>query len=217
MRGRIVAIGGPPGTGKDTLTNAIRQIFSFTTLGTGGVLRDIVRSKASNYIEIAESQQRGDLTPNYIFLPIFLAELRKWNGTGHDLILNGGLREISHAVTLAFFLKEKSPSSFPIHYLDFRVGQNESEEEEGLRVCFNRIMNDSNRTDRTDGADETIRNRFRVFRKNNQPLVQFIRSNPALFRYHEVNALNTPESVALFVESVVEKIGVPFLVPAPCH
>jgi adenylate kinase len=188
---------GPPGSGKGTQINILKEYFDLVVISTG----DIARSLASNDKKIQETLDRGELLEDEV---IFKAVDNKIGETGDDLsiIFDGFPRNLMQAKKLdEILLHHNRILDAAIYiYLD------ESEVVKRLttrKVCskcgqplFNleRCPNCGGTSIiRSDDNEATIINRMQVFLERTLPLTTYYEKKNILL---EINGKQSIEGVA---------------------
>ncbi len=190
---------GPPGSGKGTQAEMIADLYDYTHLSTGRLLREM---KADNK-NIAEVIDAGGLIPDDMLLDILKSHLEK-NNLFNNLILDGTPRTVYQYKKLAPWLRKKGS---PIRYV---IYLHVDEETAIQRISFRRhhkktgkIYNlktsspppDVDYNDliaRDDQTPEAIKKRFVIYREKTLPLVEYLRKRNKLI---EIDGTKTIETI----------------------
>lgn len=152
---------GPPGAGKGTQSRNIERDFGFVHLSTGQILRSLVERNTAIGQLIRKFIDRGYLVPDDIVLrELFREALKHQDRPG--LIFDGFPRTVFQADMLDQLLEKKG---IPIRMvISLEVEQDE---------LFQRIMNRSVDSGRSDDREEVIRQRFATYREETHPLKEY--------------------------------------------
>jgi len=177
---------GPPGAGKGTQARALATLWGVPQVSSGDLLRTVVREDSELGREAASYMDRGQLVPDDLVLKLVAARLRK-DDARPGFILDGFPRNVPQAEALASGLD---------HYhlkLDKVVAVIVPDEEivkriSGRRTCKNcnamyHVAFEPPKTpgicdkcggelyQREDDAEETVRERLKVFAETTKPLL----------------------------------------------
>jgi adenylate kinase len=182
---RLVLL-GPPGAGKGTQARALATLWGVPQVASGDLLRGVVREDSELGREAASYMDRGQLVPDDLVLKLVDARLRKEDARP-GFILDGFPRNVSQAEALAKGLE---------HYhlkLDKVVAVIVPDEEIVKRISGRRTCAKCNAMyhvvfeppakpgicdkcggelyQREDDAEETVRERLKVFAETTKPLL----------------------------------------------
>lgn len=182
----IVALLGPPGSGKGTQAARLCDQLGFASLATGDLLRvaraagtDLGR-RASQYMD------RGDLVPDELIVAMVrdaTADL-----AGKPILLDGFPRTVAQADALTDALEDHGrnlTATILIDVPDDVVVERISGRHEG----------------REDDRPETVRERLRVYHHDTEPLVAYYRERDLLRR---VDGAQDPDAVAADVRAALD-------------
>lgn len=178
---------GPPGVGKGTQAKRIAQEYNLAHIATGDILRAAVSKDTVLGRKVKEIMSRGDLVPDEIVFSLVRERLASADFQ-EGFLLDGFPRNISQAVALGNYLKEKKKK------IDYVVYFEVTEEEiirrlSARRICsscqanYNLITQPPKKEGlcdfcgsklilRRDDYPEIIRERLRVYQKETTPLVK---------------------------------------------
>ena len=175
---------GAPGCGKGTQSANIIQKYGLTHISTGEILREEVELHTAIGDAVKKYIDRGFLVPD----DIIMQEINT-TALNHDktkgLLFDGFPRTIFQADYLDNLLLQKASKISLVIQLD--VDKDE---------LYNRILNRSKDSQRSDDKLETIHKRLEVYYKQTHPLIDY---------YKKQGKLNTVSSMAP-VKEVFEKI-----------
>jgi adenylate kinase len=165
-----IALLGPPGSGKGTQAERLRDELGFTWLSTGDLLREARAAGSELGRRAAEYMDRGDLVPDEVIVDLVgdaLAEVGD-----RPVLLDGFPRSVAQAEALE-------------RELDAVVLIDVPDE-----VVTERIV--GRRHGRADDNPETVRERLRVYHRETEPLVDHYERQGKLRR---VDGVRSPDAV----------------------
>ena len=196
---------GPPGSGKGTVAEKLCRDFGLTAISAGVLLRDQVDKNTEIANEIKAFMEKGKLVPNE-----FVVQLMKLEIDGKDnYILDGFPRSMNQAkeiedikIDLVIYLEVPEDvvvERFAGRRLDPVTG-------EGYHLKYIPPPEDikDRLIQRPDDRPEIVKQRFRVFHKENQPLVDYYKKKGTLIT---VDGAPMPDIVYADVKRILsEKI-----------
>jgi len=208
---------GPPGSGKGTQSDIIKEKMELEKLSTGDLLRSEINKESSVGLEAKQFMDKGELVPDAVMIDILEIYIDKFEKEGKGYILDGFPRTKPQAEALMKMLKEKNAP------LSAAILVNVSEEEVIKRLtnrwtCKNcqAIFNYSDGLpkdekcskcggklyQRNDDKKETIINRLKVYKKNTEPLIEYFQKNDLLVT---VSGEGNIESIVENIIKLLEK------------
>ena len=182
---RIVLL-GPPGAGKGTQARALGALWNIPQVASGDLLRAAVREKSELGREAARYMDRGQLVPDELVLKLIAERLAR-SDAKKGFILDGFPRNVSQGETLAKMLEQTGSK------LDKVVAVIVPDEEivkriSGRRTCrncaamYHVTFEPPKRPgvcdtcggelyQREDDAEETVRERLKVYSEATRPLL----------------------------------------------
>jgi len=179
---RIVLF-GPPGCGKGTQALFISQSLSIPHLSTGDMLRGAVSSGSEIGLEAKKIMESGGLVSDDIVLSIVKERIAK-NDCIRGFILDGFPRTVNQAKKLDVLLTNN-------HKIDC-VLRIKVDEEEIIKRLIDR--------GRQDDKPEIIKNRFKSYNSETQPLIPFYEQRKILFN---INGMQNIEKVCEDIKKVI--------------
>lgn len=179
---RIVLF-GPPGCGKGTQALFISQSLSIPHLSTGDMLRGAVSSGSEIGLEAKKIMESGGLVSDDIVLSIVKERIAK-NDCISGFILDGFPRTVNQAKKLDVLLTNN-------HKIDC-VLRIKVDEEEIIKRLIDR--------GRQDDKPEIIKNRFKSYNSETQPLIPFYEQRKILFN---INGMQNIEKVCEDIKKVI--------------
>ena len=176
---------GPPGCGKGTQASFISESFSIPHLSTGDMLRSAVASKSEIGMKVKEIMEKGGLVSDEIVLAI-VKERVSANDSRNGFILDGFPRTLNQAERLDLLLKENQKIDCVIRI--------KVDEENILERLIDR--------GRDDGKPEIIKNRFKAYNKETQPLIPFYEEKGILIN------INGMQDIIKVSEDIKKALGV---------
>jgi len=147
-----IVLFGPPGAGKGTQADLLKEKYDLLHISTGDVFRSNINNKTELGILAKSYMDNGDLVPDEVTINMLKAEVDK-NPNANGFIFDGFPRTESQAKALDNFLEEKG---------ELISGMVALEVQEDLLVT--RLLERGKISGRTDDQDESkIRNRFNEY------------------------------------------------------
>ena len=176
---------GPPGCGKGTQATFISESLNIPHLSTGDMLRSAVSSGSEIGLKAKSIMESGGLVSDQIVLSIVEERIAK-----HDcekgFILDGFPRTVNQAEKLDLLLSANRKLDY---VLRIKV-----DEEEIIKRLIDRA--------REDDKPDIIKNRFKTYNSETQPLIPFYEERQILFN---INGMQEIEKV---LEDIKKVIGV---------
>ena len=177
---------GPPGCGKGTQATFISDSLAIPHLSTGDMLRSAVGSGSEIGMKAKNIMERGSLVSDEIVLSIVEERIAK-NDCENGFILDGFPRTVNQAEKLDLLLSNS-------HKLDC-VLRIKVDEDEIIKRLIDRA--------REDDKPEIIKNRFKTYNSETQPLIPFYEERKILFN---INGMQKIEKVSEDIKKVIGAI-----------
>jgi len=202
---------GPPGAGKGTQANFIREHYGIPQISTGDMLRAAVKAGTPLGVEAKKVMDAGQLVSDDIIIGLVTERLKEPD-CKRGYLFDGFPRTIPQAEALR-------KAGVPIDYvLEIDVGDDEIIDRMGGRrvhpasgrsyhVKFNppKVEGKDDATgeplvQRDDDREETVRHRLEVYRKQTLPLVGYYRrlassGEAGAPKYRKISGLGTVEEI----------------------
>ena len=153
---RIVLL-GPPGAGKGTQAVQLAEKLGVPQISTGELFRESITSSTTLGLEAKKDLDAGDLVPSALTNALIDDRLDH-DDVGGGFILDGFPRTVEQAEALHDMLERRGLKLDAV--VEFRV----PEEELVSRLAAR---------GRADDTEDVIRNRFRVYRDETAPLLDY--------------------------------------------
>ncbi len=174
---------GPPGAGKGTQAELIRDRLSVPHISTGELLRSAVEEGSDLGLQAKGYMDRGELVPDDLVVGLIRERIAK--NAERGFLLDGFPRNLAQGETLEKMLEENGLR------LDHVVNLEVPEAE-----LVKRMMGRG----RADDNEETIRSRLAVYHEETAPLCDFYRQRSVL---REIDGMGTPEEISARVIAAV--------------
>jgi adenylate kinase len=158
VKNSIVALLGPPGSGKGTQAARLQDQLGFVALATGDLLREARAAGTDLGRRASEYMDRGELLPDDVIVAMIREELAKLDDK--PVLLDGFPRTVAQADALAAALADRSRELTAVVLVDVT---------DDLVVA--RIS--GRHQGREDDRPETVRERLQVYHRETEPLVAY--------------------------------------------
>ena len=203
---------GPPGAGKGTQSQLLKERDNFVQISTGDLLREAVKNQTPLGIKAKQFMDEGKLVPDDLIIALISEKLEEFKDK--NIIFDGFPRTVPQAEALKELLNKNNRKVDAVILFEI-------EDEEvikrlsGRRVCpncgavyhiiFNPPKND-NLCDkcgtpliqRDDDKEEVIRKRLEVYHSQTAPLIDYYKD--VLLK---IDATRLPEEVYKNIKSVL--------------
>ena len=189
MENPIVALLGPPGSGKGTQAARLQDQLGFVPLATGDLLREARAAGTDLGRRASEYMDRGELVPDDVIVAMIRDELA--NLDDKPVLFDGFPRTVAQADALEGALEERSrqlSSAVLVDVPDDLVVERISGRHEG----------------RDDDDPETVRERLQVYHRETEPLVAYYDDRGLLRR---VDGAQDPDEVEAAIRSALERLS----------
>jgi adenylate kinase len=189
---------GPPGAGKGTQAERLRDDFDLPYYATGDILREAVREETELGRQAKEYMNRGDLVPDDVICGAIMERIDS-SEADDGFLLDGFPRTVRQTEVLDEALDRRGRSLTAVLLIDV------SDEEvvrrlSGRRICVKSQhvyhvefdppkregvcdQDGSRLVQRDDDKPETVQNRLSVYRKQTAPVVELYDNQGLLRRF----------------------------------
>lgn len=182
---------GPPGAGKGTQAERVKDHFGILHLSTGDILRDEIQKRSSLGLKASTYMDRGRLVPDDILLKMMEQRLQQ-DDCAKGFLLDGFPRTIPQANGLDIIL-EKNGSG-----IDAVVSIKADQEE-----LIKRLVLRGKQAGRNDDTPEVILQRQKVYWKQTAPLLDYYETKGLLI---EVNGMGEIQEISNRIIKVLNSI-----------
>ncbi len=174
---------GPPGAGKGTQADFIRERYEVEHISTGDVLREAMKNETEVGLYAKSFMDKGELVPDEVVTEIIRQKISAIGERG--FMLDGFPRTLEQARSLNGILTEAGIGIDAVIFL-------EVPDEEVVQ----RITKRQKIEGRRDDTEDVIRNRLRVYKDQTSPLKDF---------YEKTGVLRAVEGVGQ-ISDIAERI-----------
>jgi adenylate kinase len=186
---------GPPGAGKGVNAKAVVEKYQIPHISTGNILRDAVKTGNELGKKVKETIEKGELVTDEIMNELIKEDVLDLH---ENFLLDGYPRTIPQAEFLDEELKKMNKKMDAV--ILFEIDEEEivkrltsrivcpncqtiynslTSKPKKENICDNCGSELSNRAD--DKEEKIIRDRFRIYKENTSPLIEYYSKNNILF------------------------------------
>jgi adenylate kinase len=202
---------GPPGAGKGTQANYIKESFGIPQISTGDMLRAAVKAGTPLGLAAKKVMDSGALVSDDIIIGLVLERLRAPD-CANGYLFDGFPRTIPQAeamkkagVALDYVLEIDVPDSAIVERMSGRrvhvaSGRTYHVKFNPPKVAGKDDVTGEDLIQRDDDKEETVKNRLDVYHAQTEPLVAYYnewsaKGDPRAPKYRKVNGLASVEAV----------------------
>ncbi|MGB9765931.1 MAG: adenylate kinase [Sulfurihydrogenibium sp.] len=203
---------GPPGAGKGTQSQLLKERDNFIQISTGDILREAVKNQTSLGLQAKKFMDEGKLVPDDLILNIISEKLEELKDK--NIIFDGFPRTVAQAEGLKDMLSKIGRKIDAVILFDI-TDEEVVKRLSGRRVCpncgavyhliYNPPKNDNvcdkcgtPLIQREDDREEVIRKRLEVYHQQTAPLIDYYKD--ILIK---INATLSPEDIYKHIKSVL--------------
>jgi len=188
----IIILLGPPGSGKGTQANFIKNKLSIPHLSTGDILRQSVKNETDLGNKVKNIMAKGELVSDDLVLDV-IKERVSQSDCDQGFILDGYPRNIAQAESLNILLKDINRNIDRILFLDV-----------DFSVLHSRIKlrsKENNEEKRADDTSEVLIKRLDEYQSQTAPLSEYYSNNK---KFKKINGMNAISEVSLDIENFLD-------------
>ena len=187
-----IVLFGPPGAGKGTQANFLKDMYNLVHISTGDVFRFNIKNETELGLLAKKYMDEGDLVPDEVTINMLKAEVNK-NAEANGFIFDGFPRTQSQAEALDDFLAEKGEQ------INAMIALEVPED-----ILVTRLLERGKTSGRTDDTDEVkIRNRFNEYNTKTAILKDYFNGQN---KYYGINGVGSIEEITSRIAEVFDKL-----------
>lgn len=183
---------GPPGAGKGTQAEVLKQKYNLVHISTGDVFRHNIKNKTDLGVHAKSFIDKGQLVPDEITIQMLNAEVDKNIGV-KGFIFDGFPRTEAQADALAELLAKKNTAVTAMIALELDD-----------EVLVKRLLERGKTSGRKDDADEAvIRNRIKVYYDETAILKEYYKKQD---KFYGIDGVGSIEEITTRISKVIDKL-----------
>lgn len=209
---------GPPGAGKGTQANYIKERFGIAQISTGDMLRAAVKAGSELGRKAKKVMDAGELVSDELILELVRARI-KADDCKNGYLFDGFPRTLAQAegmeaaaIEVNYIIEIKAEDAAIIRRMSGRrchlaSGRTYHTEFNPPRLADQDDITGEALVQRADDQEQTVRNRLNVYRQQTLPLIEFYSrragSNSAMPKYLSVDGMQDVEAVKAAIFSAL--------------
>ena len=187
-----IVLFGPPGAGKGTQAEFLKEKYDLVHISTGDVFRYNIKNETALGMLAKSYMDKGDLVPDQVTIDMLNKEVEK-NTDANGFIFDGFPRTNAQAKSLDQLMGSKDSQ------INAMVALEVDDE-----VLVERLLKRGETSGRSDDADEgIIRNRIKEYYDKTAILKEYY---SAQNKYHGVNGVGSIEAITERLSKVIDKL-----------
>ena len=183
---------GPPGVGKGTQANFLKEKYNLVHISTGDVFRFNIKNETAIGMLAKSYMEKGDLVPDQVTIDMLNAEVEK-NADANGFIFDGFPRTNAQADALGKLMESKDSAISAM--ISLEVDDD---------VLVQRLLERGKTSGRPDDADEfIIRNRITEYYNKTAVLKDYY---SALGKYYRVDGVGSIKEITARLSTVIDKL-----------
>lgn len=187
-----IVLFGPPGAGKGTQANFLKDKYNLIHISTGDVFRFNIKNETALGMLAKSYMDKGDLVPDKVTIDMLNAEVEK-NADANGFIFDGFPRTEAQAKALDELMDSKDSS------INAMIALEVDDE-----VLVKRLLERGKTSGRADDADESIiRNRITEYYNKTAPLKNYYEGQN---KYFGVDGVGSIEEITERLNKVIDAL-----------
>ena len=183
---------GPPGAGKGTQANFLKEKYNLIHISTGDVFRFNIKNETALGMLAKSYMDKGELVPDQVTIDMLNAEVEK-NADANGFIFDGFPRTNAQADALGKLMESKDSDISAMIALEVEDD-----------VLVKRLLERGKTSGRPDDADESIiRNRIKEYYNKTAILKDYY---SVLGKYYGVDGIGTIKEITARLSAVIDKL-----------
>lgn len=187
-----IVLFGPPGAGKGTQAEVLKNKYNLVHISTGDVFRNNIKNE-TDLGKLAKSyMDKGHLVPDEVTIKMLNAEVDK-NADANGFIFDGFPRTEAQAEALSQLMQEKNSQ------IDAMIALEVEDE-----ILVQRLLERGKTSGRKDDAnEEVIRNRIKVYYKETAILKEYYKKQD---KYQGINGVGSVAEITERLSKTIDKL-----------
>lgn len=187
-----IVLFGPPGAGKGTQANFLKDTYNLIHISTGDVFRNNIKHKTPLGLLAQSFMNKGELVPDQVTIDMLGNEVAK-NIEGNGFIFDGFPRNIPQADALEDVLATYGTQVNAMIALEV-----------GDEILVKRLLKRGETSGRADDSSEDIvRNRIKIYYNETAILKSYYQDKK---KYHGVNGEGNIETITQRLKAVIDTL-----------
>ncbi len=171
---------GPPGAGKGTQSQFLREKYGLTYISTGEILREEIAAETELGLQVKEIISKGNLVSDEIVADIIEGKIAK-NLQSSGFLFDGYPRTVKQAETLTNILKKFNMELSGV--LSLEVPE---------ELLIERMLERGKTSGRADDNIDSIKHRFVEYDNKTKPVLDYYKDSGKL---HAINGVGAIEDI----------------------
>ncbi len=183
---------GPPGAGKGTQAEILKEKYKLIHISTGDVFRYNIKNETELGLSAKSYIDKGQLVPDEVTINMLNAEVDKNEGA-NGFIFDGFPRTEAQADALSVLLKEKNTEVSAMIALEVED-----------QVLVERLLERGKTSGRADDADEeVIKNRIKVYYDETAILKEYYKKQD---KYYGIDGVGSIDEITQRLSAVIDEL-----------